>query len=98
MARSAWPLCTRFDRRTVGRDAVDVVDRDTPLARTLGVIVVTTHSIRSLRLRSYMSGASVGMLDQETLPQNSDAVLVPSRRKTALKRYKGRHYGYAPSR
>lgn len=40
----------------------------------------------------------VDMLDEETLPQNSDAVLVLSQWQAALKQYKGRHHGYDPSR
>jgi hypothetical protein len=34
------------------------------------------------------------LLDEETLPQNSDAVLVLSQWQAALRQYRGRHYGY----
>ena len=34
------------------------------------------------------------MLDEETLPQNSDAVLILSQWQAALAQYKDRHYGY----
>jgi hypothetical protein len=37
------------------------------------------------------------MLDEETLPQNSDAVLVLSQWQAALKQYKGRHHRYDSS-
>jgi hypothetical protein len=40
------------------------------------------------------SYAFVDMLDEETLPQNSDAVLVLSQWRAALTQYKGRHHGY----
>jgi hypothetical protein len=40
------------------------------------------------------SYAFVDMLDEETLPQNSDAVLVLSQWQAALRQYRGRHYGY----
>ncbi len=40
------------------------------------------------------SHAFVDMLDDETLPQNSDAVLILSQWQAALKQYKDRHYGY----
>lgn len=43
------------------------------------------------------SHAFVDMLDDETLPQNSDAVLVLSQWQAALKQYKDRHYGYDSS-
>jgi hypothetical protein len=43
------------------------------------------------------SHAFVDMLDEETLPQNSDAVLVLSQWQAALKQYKARHYGYDSS-
>jgi hypothetical protein len=36
----------------------------------------------------------VDMLDEETLPQNSDAVLLLSQWQAALKQYQDRHYGY----
>jgi hypothetical protein len=36
----------------------------------------------------------VDMLDDETLPQNSDVVLVLSQWHAALKQYKSKHYGY----
>lgn len=36
----------------------------------------------------------VDLLDEETLPQNSDAVLVLSQWHAALKQYKDRHHGY----
>ena len=36
----------------------------------------------------------VELLDEETLPQNSDAVLLLSQWQAALKQYKDRHYGY----
>ncbi|WP_433530628.1 hypothetical protein ACQPYA_00270 [Micromonospora sp. CA-263727] len=39
------------------------------------------------------SHAFVDMLDEETLPQNSDAVLILSQWQAALKQYKDRHYG-----
>lgn len=44
------------------------------------------------------SYAFVDMLDEETLPQNSDAVLVLSQWHAALKQYKGRHHGLDSSR
>jgi hypothetical protein len=37
--------------------------------------------------------AFVDMLDEETLPQNSDAVLILSQWKAALEQYKSAHYG-----
>jgi hypothetical protein len=40
------------------------------------------------------SYAFVDMLDTETLPQNSDAVLVLSQWQAALSQYKERHHGY----
>ncbi|SEH04135.1 hypothetical protein SAMN05444920_1662 [Nonomuraea solani] len=40
------------------------------------------------------SYAFVDMLDEETLPQNSDAVLVLSQWQAALKQYRVRHHGY----
>lgn len=40
------------------------------------------------------SYAFVDMLDEETLPQNSDAVLILSQWQAALKQYKARHHGY----
>ena len=40
------------------------------------------------------SYAFVDMLDEETLPQNSDAVLILSQWQAALKQYKDRHYGF----
>ncbi|GAB1690697.1 hypothetical protein [Krasilnikovia sp. M28-CT-15] len=40
------------------------------------------------------SHAFVDMLDEETLPQNSDAVLILSQWQAALKQYKDRHYGF----
>lgn len=43
------------------------------------------------------SHSFVDMLDEETLPQNSDAVLVLSQWQAALKQYKNRHYGYDSS-
>ncbi|MEO3781739.1 hypothetical protein ABGB12_00265 [Actinocorallia sp. B10E7] len=43
------------------------------------------------------SFAFVDMLDEETLPQNSDAVLVLSQWQAALNQYKDRHYGYDSS-
>lgn len=43
------------------------------------------------------SHAFVDMLEEDTLPQNSDAVLVLSQWQAALKQYKGRHHGYDPS-
>jgi hypothetical protein len=36
----------------------------------------------------------VDMLDEETLPQNSDAVLVLSQWQAALNQYKNRHYSF----
>ncbi|GII85786.1 hypothetical protein Ssi03_37760 [Sphaerisporangium siamense] len=39
----------------------------------------------------------VDMLDEETLPQNSDVVLVLSQWQAALRQYKGRHHGYDSS-
>jgi hypothetical protein len=36
----------------------------------------------------------VELLDEETLPQNSDAVLLLSQWQAALKQYKDRHFGY----
>jgi hypothetical protein len=44
------------------------------------------------------SYAFVDMLDEETLPQNSDAVLILSQWQAALAQYKGRHNGYDSSR
>lgn len=44
------------------------------------------------------SHAFVDMLDEDTLPQNSDAVLVLSQWQAALKQYKDRHHGYDSSR
>lgn len=43
------------------------------------------------------SHAFVDMLDEETLPQNSDVVLILSQWRAALKQYKDRHYGSDPS-
>jgi hypothetical protein len=43
------------------------------------------------------SYAFVDMLDEETLPQNSDAVLILSQWQAALAQYKERHHGYDPS-
>lgn len=43
------------------------------------------------------SHAFVDMLDDETLPQNSDAVLVLSQWQAALEQYKRRHHGYDSS-
>lgn len=43
------------------------------------------------------SYAFVDMLDEETLPQNSDVVLVLSQWRAALKQYKDRHHGYDKS-
>ncbi|GIF47629.1 hypothetical protein DFJ67_7099 [Asanoa ferruginea] len=40
------------------------------------------------------SHAFVDMLDEETLPQNSDAVLILSQWQAALKQYRARHYGF----
>jgi hypothetical protein len=40
------------------------------------------------------SHAFVDMLDEETLPQNSDAVLILSQWQAGLKQYKDRHYGH----
>jgi hypothetical protein len=40
------------------------------------------------------SYAFVDMLDEETLPQNSDAVLVLSQWQAALEQYRNHHYGY----
>jgi hypothetical protein len=40
------------------------------------------------------SHAFVDMLDEETLPQNSDAVLILSQWQAALTQYKNRHYGH----
>ena len=36
----------------------------------------------------------VELLDEETLPQNSDVVLLLSQWQAALKQYKARHYGW----
>jgi hypothetical protein len=44
-------------------------------------------------IESDPSHAFVDMLDEETLPQNSDAVLILSQWQAALKQYKDRHYG-----
>ncbi|WFE58611.1 hypothetical protein [Micromonospora sp. WMMD712] len=44
-------------------------------------------------IESDPSHAFVDMLDEETLPQNSDAVLILSQWHAALKQYKARHYG-----
>jgi hypothetical protein len=38
----------------------------------------------------------IDMLDEETLPQNSDVVLVLSQWHAALKQYRSKHYGYDP--
>lgn len=43
------------------------------------------------------SHAFVDMLDDEMLPQNSDAVLILSQWQAALKQYKARHQGYDSS-
>lgn len=43
------------------------------------------------------SYAFVDLLDEETLPQNSDAVLILSQWQAALKQYKDRHYGFDPT-
>ena len=43
------------------------------------------------------SYAFVDMLDEETLPQNSDAVLILSQWQAALKQYEARHHGYDSS-
>jgi hypothetical protein len=68
--------------------------------------VVNTLKIKMLnRLLSELSKviendpsyAFVDMLDEETLPQNSDAVLVLSQWQAALKQYKDRHHGYDSS-
>jgi hypothetical protein len=68
--------------------------------------VVNTLKIKMLnRLLSELSKviendpsyAFVDMLDEETLPQNSDAVLILSQWQAALKQYKDRHHGYDPS-
>jgi hypothetical protein len=40
----------------------------------------------------------VDMLDEETLPQNSDVVLVLSQWQAALKQYKSRHHGFDSQR
>lgn len=40
------------------------------------------------------SYAFVDMLDEETLPQNSDAVLVLSQWQAALTQYRTRHHGF----
>ncbi|MEU8178993.1 hypothetical protein AB0C14_39550 [Microbispora hainanensis] len=65
--------------------------------------IVNTLKIKMLnRLLSELSKviendpsyAFVDMLDEETLPQNSDAVLVLSQWQAALKQYRDRHYGY----
>jgi hypothetical protein len=40
------------------------------------------------------SYAFVDMLDEDTLPQNSDAVLILSQWQAALKQYRDRHYGH----
>lgn len=40
------------------------------------------------------SHAFVDVLDEETLPQNSDVVLILSQWRAALKQYKDRHHGY----
>ncbi len=45
-------------------------------------------------IESDPSHAFVEMLDEETLPQNSDAVLILSQWQAALKQYKDRHYGF----
>ena len=44
------------------------------------------------------SHAFVDMLDEDTLPQNSDAVLVLSQWQAALKQFRDRHFGYDASR
>lgn len=44
------------------------------------------------------SHAFVDMLDEDTLPQNSDAVLVLSQWQAALKQFRDRHFGYDSSR
>jgi hypothetical protein len=65
--------------------------------------IVNTLKIKMLnRLLSELSKviekdpsyAFVDMLDEETLPQNSDAVLVLSQWQAALRQYRDRHYGY----
>lgn len=44
-------------------------------------------------IESDPSHAFVDTLDEETLPQNSDAVLILSQWQAALKQFKDRHYG-----
>lgn len=44
-------------------------------------------------IESDPSHAFVDMLDEEALPQNSDAVLILSQWQAALKQYKDRHHG-----
>lgn len=45
-------------------------------------------------LKDDPSHGFVDMLDEETLPQNSDVVLVLSQWQAALSQYKARNYGY----
>jgi len=45
-------------------------------------------------LKDDPSHGFVDMLDEETLPQNSDVVLVLSQWKAALEQYKAKHYGW----
>lgn len=65
--------------------------------------IVNTFKIKMLnRLLSELSKviaddpsyAFVDMLDEETLPQNSDAVIVLSQWQAALRQYRGRHHGW----
>lgn len=51
----------------------------------------------SIVIENDPSYAFVDMLDEETLPQNSDAVLILSQWQAALAQYKERHYGYDSS-
>ncbi|MEV7227298.1 hypothetical protein AB0M79_09795 [Polymorphospora sp. NPDC051019] len=68
--------------------------------------VVNTFKIKTLNrllgelskvIEKDPSHAFVDMLDEETLPQNSDAVLILSQWRAALKQYKDRHYRYDPA-
>jgi hypothetical protein len=49
-------------------------------------------------LKNDPSYGFVDMLDEDTLPQNSDVVLVLSQWQAALKQYKNKHHGYDSSR
>jgi hypothetical protein len=57
-------------------------------------VTPTSAYIVILNDRGHPSYAFVDMLDEETIPQNSDAVLILSQWQAALHQYKDRHYGF----